>query len=72
MVNFDEYLDNLENNGYTIIAILQADDDPYTKFVVVEDSNGNKETRKVVLQGYRDITDENGNVIGVEEEWVEV
>lgn len=72
MVNFDEYLTNLENDGYTVIAVLPDDDNPYSKFVVVEDSNGNKSTKHVILTGYTDIKDDNGNLTGVDEDWEEV
>ena len=72
MVNFDDILTDLENNGYTIISILPDDNNSYSKFVIVQDSNGNKATKHYVLSDYTDIKDSNGNVTGVDEDWVEV
>ncbi len=72
MVNFEDILEDLENNGFTIISIQPDDDDPYSKYVIVEDSNGNKTTKHYVLSGYKEITDDNGNIIGVDEDWTEV
>lgn len=71
MVNFDDVLNDLENNGYTIVSVQPDDDNPYSKYVVVQDSNGNISTKHYVLSGYTDIKDSNGNVIGVDENWVE-
>ena len=72
MVNFDEYLKNLGDNGYTVIAVLPDNDNPYSKFVIVQDSNGNKSTKHIILSGYTDIKNDDGNLVGVEEDWIEV
>jgi len=72
VMNFEDILENIENNGYTVVAIMPDDDNPYSKYIVVQDANGNTVTKHYVLSGYTEIKDENGNVIGLDENWVEV
>ena len=70
-MKFEDVLDNLVNDGYTIIAVL-PNDDLYKRNVIVKDSNGNQTTKSYVLTGFTDIKDSNGNVVGAEEDWQEV
>ena len=67
---FEDLLDSLKNNGYDILEIV-VNDNPYVRIVKMKDSAGN-----VVIKKYKqidvDVTDANGNVIGVDEDWIEV
>ena len=71
MTKFEDILDNLVNSGYTIVAIL-SNDDPYKRTVIVKDSTGTQTIKHYALVGFTEVTDANGNVIGVEEDWQEV
>ena len=70
-MRFEDILADLEAQGYTIVAIL-PNEDPYKRQVIVKDTNGNQMIKNYVLAGFVDIKDDSNNVIGVDEDWVEV
>ena len=70
-MRFEDILADLEAQGYTIVAIL-SNEDPYKRQVIIKDTNGNQMIKNYVLAGFVDIKDDSNNVIGVDEDWVEV
>ena len=69
---FEDILENLSKNGYTIISVTPDSVDVYKRDVIVQDSSGTQTTKVYMLTGFKDITDSSGKVIGADEVWAEV
>ena len=71
MVLFEDILENLEANGYTILSIETPSDNPDVRIVTVKDSTGTVSTKKYCIV-VTEVTDANGNIIDVTEDCQEI